>query len=217
MPIYPFAIITGGNHARRLLLISFLLLFALCTCPLAATEAGSLATENIDNITILPLILPEHQSPEDREENLSALYGELDDYTYKALFRKLALKGYVLNKPRSWTAPPDWNVEHLRQLAPAELAALAPKSARNVAFLFLERVESSNQIVASSAAAAVTAMIINRKTGTIVWQKSTVGKYSEHLLQIFKPFGMLLTPDKHAAVEEAFATLFEDFPEKPYR
>jgi len=217
MPICPFATIAGGNKARRLILICFLLLFALVTCPVAAAEASPVATENIDNITILPLILPEQQNPEDREENLSALYGELDEYTYKALFRKLALKGYVLNKPRRWTAPANWNVEHLRQLAPDELAALAPKSARNVAFLFLERVESTNQIVASSASAAVTAMIINRKNGTIVWQKSTVGTYSEHLLQIFKPFGMLLTPDKHAAVEKAFTTLFEDFPEKPYR
>jgi hypothetical protein len=217
MPIYPFAAVANRSNSPRLIFICFMLFSALFASPLAAAESGSASIEDIDNITILPLILPEHQTPEDREENLSALYGELDDYTYKALFRKLALKGYVLNKPRRWTVPADWNVEHLRQLAPDELAALAPKSARNVAFLFLERVESTNQVVASSAAAAVTAMIINRKNGTVVWQKSTVGKYSEHLLQIFKPFGMLLTPDKHAAVEEAFTTLFEDFPEKPYR
>lgn len=217
MPIDPFAKIARGNHAPRLLLLCSILGFTLFTQSRAAAESRPVAIENIDNITILPLILPEHQAPEDREENLSALYGELDDYTYKALFRKLALKGYVLNKPRHWTTPPDWNVERLRHLPSHELAALAPKSARNIAFLFLERVESTNQVVASSASAAVTALIINRKNGTIVWQKSTVGNYSEHLLQIFKPFGMLLTPDKHAAVEDAFMTLFEDFPAKPYQ
>jgi hypothetical protein len=189
--------------------------------PSIADESKSYSLQDIDNITILPLVLPERQAAEDREEKLSSLYGELDEYTYKALLRKLALKGYVLSKPRRWSIPDNWSVERLKSLSPEELAALAPQNASYVAFLFLDRIESTNHVVHSSADALVSAMILHRPSGSIVWEKSSEGHYSEHLLQIFSPFGnplgMLISPDKHAAVENAFKSLFEDFPERVSR
>ena len=181
----------------------------------AGTDDISLA--DIDTITILPIAFPAGQTEEDRAERFEGLYGKLDDYIYKALLRKLAMRGYVLDRPRAWSPPGDWSVETLKPLAPKELAALAPDTASYVAFLFIERLESSNQGVSSSANATVSVMILHKASGTLVWRRGGEGEFSEHLLQIFAPVGMLLTPDKHAAIETAFSKIFADLPEKPYQ
>jgi hypothetical protein len=165
-------------------------------------------------------VFPADQTAEDRSENLESLYGKLDDYIYKALLRKLAMKGYVLDKPRGWSVPDDWSVERLKSLTPQELAEIVPSNASYVALLFVEHIASSNQVVHSSADVGVSAMILHRNSGSVVWQKGTEGEFSEHILQIFSPLsgplGMLLTPDKHAAIETAFGKLFSEFPEKSY-
>ena len=181
-----------------------------------AASADDVSLADIDTITIMPIAFPAAQTEEDRAERFESLYGKLDDYIYKALLRKLAMRGYVLDRPRGWTMPADWSVEALRPLAPPRLAALAPQGASYAAFLFIEGLESSNQVVHSSANATVSVTILHVPTGTPVWQRGGNSEYSEHLLQIFAPVGMLLTPDKHAAVEKAFGKLFAELPEKPY-
>ena len=184
------------------------------------THHDSLSLKEVDTITILPIAFPADQSPQDRAENFEGLFGKLDDYIYKALLRKLAMKGYVLDRPRGWSAPDGWSVERLQSLAPRELAEILPSSASYVALLFVEQIDSANHMVHSSADARVSALILHVKSGSIVWQKGTQGEYSEHILQIFNPLsgplGMLLTPDKHAAIENAFGKLFAAFPEKSY-
>lgn len=205
------------NHRRGiivLILVQSLLLASINNVP-AADDVGSMQLKDVDTITILPIVFPADQTAEDRAERLDSLYGKLDDYIYKALLRKLALKGYVLDKPRGWSRPVDWSVETLKPLAPQELAALAPDTASYVAFLFVEHVESSYKVVHSSGNAVVSAMILHRDSGTVVWRRVGEGEFSESVLS--GPVGMLLTPDKHAAIETAFGKLFADFPEKSYR
>lgn len=182
----------------------------------AADAGGASALRAVDSITIMPVAYPAGQTDDDRAERFDSLYGKLDVYIHKALLRKFALKGYVLDKPRNWAPPARWTVEYLKPMSPRQLAELAPERAGHVAYLFIERLESSNQIVHSSANVRVSAIILDRATGNTVWQRSRDGEFSEHILQIFKPIGMLLTPDKHAAIEDAFAKLFDDLPEKPF-
>ena len=112
--------------------------------------------------------------------------------------------------------PSDWNVETLKGLSPEQLAGRSPEQAEHVAFLFIESIESTNHVVQTSANAVVSALIIDRASGQVVWQRHVEETFSEHILQIFSPFGMLLTPDKHAAIESAFGRLFDDLPEKSY-
>lgn len=187
----------------------------------AADNANDTTLADIDTITIMPIVFPADQTDEDRKENFESLYGKLDDYIYKALLRKLAMKGYVLDRPRHWSIPADWSVEKLKPLEPQELAALAPASASYIALLFVEHVDSSYEVVHSSGNATVSAMILHRGSGTVVWQRGGEGDFSEHILQIFNPLsgpvGMLLTPNKHAAIEKAFGELFAELPEKSYR
>lgn len=209
------------SRYRIVVALTQCLLWATMNNAHATDDARALSLEDVDTITIMPIVFPGDQAVEDRAERLEGLYGNLDDYIYKALLRKLALKGYVLDRPRGWSRPADWSVENLKPLAPQTLAALAPDTASYVAFLFIERIESSGRVVQASANAAVSAIILHRKSATVVWRKSGEGEFSEHILQIFSPLsgplGMLLTPDKHAAVESAFGRLFADFPEKSYR
>lgn len=183
---------------------------------LAADDAGTAALQQVESIMILPVVYPEGQTDEDRQERFDGLYGKLDEYIYKALLRKLALKGYVLDQPRGWFTPSDWNIETLKSLSPVQLAALAPERAEHVAFLFIENIDSTNQVVQSSANATVSALIVNRNSGQVVWRRRVYEEFSEHILQIFNPVGMLLTPDKHVAIENAFSKLFDDLPEKTY-
>ena len=199
--------------------VAFILVITLGTDSIDAAE-GSISLNEVDTITILPIVFPADQTAEDRSENLESLYGKLDDYIYKALLRKLAMKGYVLDKPRDWSAPDDWSVERLKTLTPQELVQITPSNASYIVLLFVEHIASSNHVVHSSADAKVSAMILHRNSGSVVWQKGTEGEFTEHVLQIFNPLsgplGMLLTPDKHAAIENAFGKLFAAFPEKSY-
>ena len=194
-----------------------ILTFVAIAMVLLASPASGRAEDlsKVDDITILPIVFPARQTDEDRSERLSGLYGELDEYIYKALLRKLSIKGYVLDKPRKWTVPANWDVETLIALAPADLAALMPESAEYGAFLYLENLQSTNNVVATSANAAVSARIVERESGAVVWERRAETKYSENLLQhLFFGPPMWLTPDKHAAVEEAFSELFDELPER---
>ncbi len=176
------------------------------------------AISQVDTITILPVIYSEHQSEEDMEERMDSLYGKLDDYIYKALLRKLSLKGYVLDKPRRWKRPDNWTVEALKPLSSKELAQMAPASASYAAYLFIEHLQYDNQVVESGASAVVSVVILQCDSGEVVWQNSRIGEFRENFFVILATggLGMLLTPDKHAAIENAFKTLFDDFPEKQY-
>ena len=215
-----FSMTLSCRNAVALVLVISLLLSGITSIS-AADGAGTVPLNEVDTITILPIVFPADQTAEDRSENLESLYGKLDDYIYKALLRKLAMKGYALDKPRNWSVPDEWSVERLKSLTPQQLAEILPANASYVALLFVEHIASSNQVVHSSADAKVSAMILHRNSGSVVWQKDSAGEYSEHILQIFNPLsgplGMLLTPDKHAAVENAFGKLFSGFPEKSYR
>ena len=182
--------------------------------PLCAAEQVSLA--DVDTITILPIVFPSDPGRVERGEALQVLYGPLDEYIYKALLRKLALKGYVLDRPRDWTVPPDWNVESLSALSLDELARLLPASASYAALLLGERVQAdASLVVATSAEAAVSAMIVHRPSATAVWQRRSDGEFAETVLPL-GPIGMFITPDKHAAVEDAFGRLFDDLPERAW-
>ena len=178
-----------------------------------AQAADDLAA--IDTITILPVAFPAGQSTEDRDETFEGLFGELDDYIYKALLRKLSLKGYVLEKPRNWARPSDWTADSLSSLSPADLTRLMPEHTTFGAFLLMERIDSSGSFIASSANTIVTAKIINRSTESVAWEQQAETTYSESFLKnlLFGP-PTWFTPDKHIAVEKAFSQLFEELPEQ---
>ena len=205
---------TTHRHCLVSLILAQILFLTGLNALYAADDSGSAQLRDVDTITILPIVFPASQRAADREERLEGLYGKLDEYIYKALLRKLAMKGYVLDKPRGWSPPENWNVESLEQLAPPQLAAIAPDNASYVAYLFIEYIESSNEVLQSSAKAAISAIILQRDTGSVVWHRSDDGGFSENILSS-GIFGMWLTPDKHAAIEKAFKKLFEDLPEKP--
>lgn len=189
-------------------------LYVAAIAPLSAADAVSLA--DVDTITILPIVFPSDPERVERGEALSGLYGSLDEYIYKALLRKLALKGYVLDRPRDWTPPRDWNVEMLSGVPLDDLARRLPASATYAALLLVERVQAdASLVVRTSAEAVVSAMIIHRPSATAVWQRRSDGKFAETVLSL-GPIGMFITPDKHAAVEDAFARLFDDLPERAW-
>lgn len=183
---------------------------------LSAVEAAPPTLADVDAITIMPVAFPADEALVERDEPLSGLYGELDEYIYKALLRKLALKGYVLDRPRGWQRPPDWTVDTLQALPPAQLAARLPASASYAALLLVESVKAGSVGVASDASARVSAMILHRPTATLVWDGRQRGEFHEGIgqLLLYGPLVMLITPDKHAAVEVAFSRLFAQLPEK---
>jgi hypothetical protein len=142
-----------GRVSRAAVEVALLLsmLIAGSAGALVETPTGISALQEAESIMILPVAYPAGQTDEDREERFDSLYGKLDDYIYKALLRKLALKGYVLDRPRNWKTPANWNVEALKDLPPDQLAALSPKRAGHVAFLFIESIDSTNHVVQTSA------------------------------------------------------------------
>ena len=187
----------------------------LCLGACTASAAAPPTLQDAETITIMPVAYPEGQTAADRKETLANLYGTLDEYVYKALLRKLALKGYVLDRPRGWTQPANWNSESLMSRTDLELSRLVPSSATYAAFLFVEQVKSESNPLSSSADGVASAVIIHRESGQAVWRNSGHGKFGEnHFLQGL--FVSLLTPDKHAAMENAFGEIFSKLPEKQF-
>lgn len=188
-----------------------MLCLGVCTVSVAAPPA----LQDAESITIMPVAYPAGQTPADREETLEGLYGTLDEYVYKALLRKLALKGYVLDRPRGWTRPADWNSESLISRTDVELSRLIPDSATYAAFLFVEQVKSESNPLTSTGDGVASAVIIHRRSGQAVWRNSGHGRFGEnHFLQGL--FVSLLTPNKHAAMEDAFGEIFSKLPEKQF-
>lgn len=186
---------------------------ALLGSPGASANESALAA--VGTLTIMPVAYPAAQTEADRAEALESLYGKLDDYIYKALLRKLALKGYVLDRPRRWQAPQDWSTERLRDLDGPGLTQLMPESAGHAAFLLVEDIDAGSTGLGSDASAIVSARIVERASARVIWSQRSTGEFSEHINLFYAPLVMLITPDKHAAVEQAFVELFAEFPEKP--
>ena len=136
----------------------------LCLGACTASVAAPPTLQDADTITIMPVAYPAGQTATDRHETLEGLYETLDEYVYKALLRKLALKGYVLDRPRDWTRPADWDSESLMSLTDVELSRLIPDSATYAAFLFVEQVKSESNPLVSSADGVASAVIIHRQT-----------------------------------------------------
>ncbi len=177
----------------------------------APEPASAPSLGEIDEITVMPVAFPAVQTPEDRRDRLPGVYGDVDEYVYKGLMRKLAMKGYVLAKPRGWERPETWSAESLRERSTGELAALLPADVSFAVFLLVEQLVASKQVVRSSASTSVAALIVHRPTATVVWANSSRSTTSENVLS--SAFIMWLTPDRHMAVEKAFATLFTSLPD----
>ncbi|MCB1802024.1 MAG: hypothetical protein KDI82_10095 [Gammaproteobacteria bacterium] len=209
-----------GQSGRYRPVAGFLVALLVCLFSARVAGEGPVGLVDVDTITIMPVAFPADPALVERDEPLTGLYGELDEYIYKALLRNLALKGYVLERPRNWQRPDDWHVDALAVLSPAELAARLPASATFAALLFVERVATTSRsgVADAGASATVSAMIVHRPTATRVWDGAQTGVFQEGLgqLLLYGPLVMLLTPDKHAAVERAFGRLFAALPEKRY-
>jgi len=171
----------------------------------SSTGAGRAALAAVDTITILPVALPEGYEVEDREK----LEGEI----YKMLVRKLALKGYVLDRARNWQRPEPWTSEAIAAMSREELAVALPAVDGVVAVLRVESVTQKGQVVQSEARSAVSVTLMAPVTGEVVWRNRGEGRFYENLFSGW--LVMLITPDRTAALEKAFSKLFEDLPEKP--
>lgn len=183
----------------------------LAAVPSAATETEAVLPADLETITVLPIALSSGIDIEDRQE--------LQANIYKMLLRKLALRGYVLDRPRNWSPPEGWTTEALTSMTASELADATPGNAHYVALLFVERIDESDVVVHSSADATVSAMILDRKAGEILWQRRSSGEHSENIVGAWFSIGligMLITNDRYFAFEKAFSHLFEGFPERTY-
>lgn len=183
-----------------------LAVFLLWSSVLSADETGSLA--DIEVITVLPILVSESLEIESPSE--------LHDEITKMLLRELAMKGYVLDKPRNWAVPEYWTAAGVRERPYSELVANLPARAEHVALLFVEDLKDSTIIVASKAESRVGAVILETKTGSVIWEKESEGSYRENLNLMTGLIHMMITPDRYFALEKAFKKLFEDFPEKPF-
>mgnify|MGYP001818856745 CR=1 FL=1 len=168
-------------------------------------DAGAL--QQVETITLLPVLLPADVEVEDRRQFESAIFKELS--------RNLALKGYVLDKPRNWAQADDWTYENLASMTPQQIAALAPGNSDYFTLGFIHSADSSSFVVWSSAKASIAAFVIERDSGNIVWKNEESSEYIESWFSM-PLWLMAMTDDKLFAVAKGFIDLFEDMPEKRY-
>ena len=187
-----------------LLVLTIPLLLVSQLAP-AADDAGF---ADVDTITVMPILLSETLEIESPEE--------LHDDVAKMLLRKLAFKGYVLDKPRNWQQPESWNAEWIRSQSAEQLSSLMPSNASHAALLFVESLEGSSIVIASKANAKISAILLDTRAKEILWENGSAGDYRESIGLFTGLAHLLVTRDKYAALEKAFEKLFEPFPEKPF-
>lgn len=185
-----------------------IVLLAMSCLPLTSRATDRAGFADVETITVMPILLSEQleiESPEEVHDNVA-----------KMLLRKLAFKGYVLDKPRKWEQPKTWTAEWVRSLNPQDLAAAMPGHATHVALLFVEGLEESSVVVASKAEAQVSAMVLDTGSATVIWENGSSGDYRESIGLLVGLAHLLVTRDKYIALDNAFEKLFEPFPEKPF-
>lgn len=165
------------------------------------------ALRNVESITLLPIVLPTDVEFDNQQKGVKR--------TLRELSRNFALKGYVLDKPRNWVPPEEWTYETMKDMTPEEIAQLAPASAEHFAVGFVDSVASSSNVVASKATVMVSARIISRETGKVVWENSESRQTKENAF-FDGLFVMALTDDEMVAMYKAFLELFKALPEKEY-
>lgn len=186
-----------------------LALYLGCLQPpvMAEQQYDAKALQRVDTITLLPVLLPAEIEVEDRKQFESAIFKELS--------RNLALKGYVLDKPRNWAQADDWTYENLAPMTPQQIAALAPESSDYFTLGFIHSTDSSSFVLWSSAEASIAAFVVERDSGNIVWQNEESSEYIESWWS--SPLWLMaMTDDKLFAVGNGFIKLFKDMPEKEY-
>jgi hypothetical protein len=190
-------------------LIPVLAFCLACVLPpvKAEQEYDAEALQQVETITLLPVLLPADIEVEDRKKFESAIFKELS--------RNLALKGYVLDKPRNWAQADDWSYENLAPMTPQQIAALAPESSNYFTLGFVHSADSSSFVLWSSAEASIAAFVVERDSGNIVWQNEESSEYIESWWS--SPLWLMaMTDDKLFAVGSGFIKLFKDMPEKEY-
>lgn len=165
------------------------------------------ALQDLESITLLPIVLPADVEFDSEQKGVQRSRRELS--------RNLALKGYVLDKPRNWTPPESWTYEAMKDMTPEQIAQLAPESADHFAVGFIDSVAASSNVVTSKAAVNVSARIINRETGKVIWENSESRQVKENMISSGL-FIMALTDDEMFAMYGAFMELFKELPEKEY-
>lgn len=173
----------------------------------AQLQVDEEALQDVESITLLPLVLPADVEFDSEDKGVKKAHRELS--------RNLALKGYVLDRPRKWTPPKEWTYESMKDMNPEEIAKLAPESADHFAVGFIDSIASSSKVVASKATVEVSATIINRNTGKVVWKNSESRETKENVISIGL-FVMALTDDEMTSMYFAFVELFKALPEKEY-
>ena len=174
---------------------------------MAEQQYDAVALKQVETITLLPVLLPADMEVEDREEFESSIFKELS--------RNLALKGYVLDKPRNWVQADDWTYENLATMTPQQIAMLAPESSDYFTLGFIHNADASSFVVWSSAEASIAAFVVERDSGNIVWKNEESSEYIESWWSM-PLWLMAMTDDKLFAVGTGFIKLFEDMPEKEY-
>jgi hypothetical protein len=190
-------------------LIPVLVFCLACVLPLVKAEQvyDAAALQRVETITLLPVLLPTDIEVEDRKQFESAIFKELS--------RNLALKGYVLDKPRNWPQADDWTYENLAPMTPQQIAVLAPESSNYFTLGFIHSADSSSFVLWSSAEASIAAFVVERDSGNIVWQNEESSEYIESWWS--SPLWLMaMTDDKLFAVGTGFIKLFKDMPEKEY-
>lgn len=186
--------------------VAFLIVFATSAVN-AQLRVDEEALQNIESITLLPIVLPAGVEFDSEQKGVQK--------ARKEIARNLALKGYVLDKPRNWAPPEEWTHEFMKDMNAEEIAQLAPESAEHFAVGFIDNVASSSKVVASKATVRVSARIINRETGKVVWENSESRQTKENAF-FDGLFVMALTDDEMIAMYSAFVELFKALPEKEY-
>ena len=189
--------------------VSLALIIVCCTASLARAEMwlDEEALKELESITLLPIVLPPDVEFDSQAKGVKKAQRELA--------RQLALKGYVLDSPRKWERPEQWSYEAMKAMAPEDIAGLAPESADHFAVGFIDSIASSSNVVASKADVTVSAKIIDRNTGKLVWSNSESRMMSENIVTEGW-LVMLLTGDELVAMYKAYIELFEELPDKEY-
>ena len=151
-------------------------------------------------MTLLPIMSDTSLPPESRQDILEQVHEQVGF--------DLALKGYVFEKADQFSPNTTFSPEDVAKMGVEEIALLGPEDSRYLVLCILKELDSSFFVVALSASAGISAMIIDKHDKKVVWQNEDISRNTTGLfLPPFGLIGMLLEGGESEAIYRSIRRL----------
>ena len=195
----------SGYTSRTSVVICLLILMQGCasTQPESTNRySDQAALSQIESLTMLPIV-----------DQAGGVDIDLMNHAFNKLSLELALKGYVFQKADRFSTEREFAPRDIINMKVDQLSELGPPGSDYLLICFLYRLDKDQSVLADSAQAKVSAVIIDKKHKRKIWENTGQG-YSLKSLMGSGLMVKLLVKEEYEAVSSSLKQLLAKLPER---